>query len=294
MRITLKQLDVFVSIAREASVTRAADKLNLTQSATSMALGDLETQLGAKLFDRLGRRLKLNELGSRLLPLAQETVDRALEIESLVHDDDRRLGRLRIGASLSIGNYLMPTLMGQFLQQHPTAELSLDVGNTRHVIESIRQFSCDIGFIEGFCHDPDIDVTHWQDDELVIFAGSQHPLAQQKTVSPDDLKQAWWIMREPGSGTREVFDHAVADKLGSVQVRLELSHTEAIRRAVEAGIGISCASRMTLEDRVAQGHIRILPTPYLNLKRALFIVQHKDKYPTQGLRLLKALCQPTS
>ncbi|MBA4151949.1 MAG: LysR family transcriptional regulator, partial [Acinetobacter sp.] len=85
MRITLKQLDVFVSIAREASVTRAADKLNLTQSATSMALGDLETQLGAKLFDRLGRRLKLNELGSRLLPLAQETVDRALEIESLVH-----------------------------------------------------------------------------------------------------------------------------------------------------------------------------------------------------------------
>lgn len=290
MRITLKQLDVFSAVAREGSVTRAAQWLNLTQSATSMALSDLETQLGEKIFDRVGRRLQLNELGSRLLPLAQETVARAREIEDIARGDLPGSDRLRIGASLSIGNYLMPQIIGDYLQTHPDAQISLDVGNTRHVIESVRQFTCDIGFIEGFCHEPDIEVLPWVNDELVIFAGSQHALAQQTVVTAADLAQAYWILREPGSGTREVFDNAVAGKLPSLKVRLELGHTEAIRRSVEAGIGLGCASRVTLQESLEHGSVRVLKTPFLDLHRSLFILRHKSKYQTRGLRRFLDAC----
>lgn len=290
MRITLKQLDVFSAVAREGSVTRAAQWLNLTQSATSMALADLESQLGEKLFDRIGRRLQLNDLGARLLPLAQETVARAREIEDLAAGDVPGLSRLRLCASLTIGNYLMPGLIADFMQQHPQAELSLDVGNTRHVIESVRQFTCDLGFIEGFCHEPDIDVMPWVSDELVIFAGSTHPLAQRKQLVPEDFAEASWILREPGSGTREVFDNAVSGKLPNLRVRLELGHTEAIRRAVEAGMGIGCASRLSLQDALDSGRVRLLDTPFLDLNRSLFIVCHRSKYRTRGLRTFLDAC----
>lgn len=291
MRITLKQLDVFSAVAREGSVTRAAQWLNLTQSATSMALSDLETQLGEKVFDRVGRRLQINELGARLLPLAQETVARAREIEDIARGDQPGTGRLRIGASLSIGNYLMPRLIGDYMQGNPDSEISLDVGNTRHVIEAVRQFTCDVGFIEGSCHEPDIEVTPWMEDELVIFSAREHPLARLPRVTPADLTDAHWILREPGSGTREVFDNAISEHLPSLKVRLELGHTEAIRRAVEAGIGIGCASRMTLQESLAQGLTSVLPTPFLDLRRSFFILRHRNKYQTRGLLRFLAACQ---
>lgn len=290
MRITLKQIDVFTAVAREGSVTKAALWLHLTQSATSMALADLETQLGAKVFDRIGRRLQLNELGHRLLPLAQETVARAQEMEDIAAGDLPGHGRLRIGASLTIGNYLMPQLIGDYLQKNPQSEVSLDVGNTRHVIESVRQFSCDVGFIEGFCHDPDIEVLPWMDDELVIFAHTEHPLAKRNLLAANDFEGEHWILREAGSGTREVFDNAVAGKLTKLVVRLELGHTEAIRRAVEAGIGLGCASRLTLQESLAQQRIKILDTPFLDLRRSLFVLSHKSKYKTRGIQQFLAGC----
>lgn len=283
MRITLKQLDVFTAVAREGSVTKAAHWLNLTQSATSMALGDLEAQLGATVFDRLGRRLQLNELGHRLLPLAQETVARAQEIEDIATGDLPGHGRLRVGASLTIGNYLMPKLIGSYLARYPSAHTFLEVGNTRHVIESVRQFNCDIGFIEGFCHDQDIEVVPWLEDELVVFASASHPLATKKILYEKDFEGVAWILRETGSGTREVFDNAVIGKLPTLNVRLELSHTEAIRGAVEAGIGIGCSSRLTLSEGIAAGRLVILPTPFLNLRRTLFVLRHKKKYDTSNI-----------
>lgn len=290
MRITLKQLDVFAAVAREGSVTKAAQWLSLTQSATSMALADLETQLGARVFDRLGRRLQLNSLGQRLLPLALETVSRAQEIEDIAMGDLPGHDHLRIGASLTIGNYLMPQLMGSYLHTHPQADISLDVGNTRHVIESVRQFRCDVGFIEGFCHDPDIEVLPWLEDELVIFASPQHSLASKSSLTAHDFDGAHWILREAGSGTREVFDNAVAGKLTSLKVRLELGNTEAIRRAVEAGIGLACASRLTLQESLAQQRVVVLKTPFLDLRRSLFVIHHRNKYKTRSIQQFLQAC----
>lgn len=291
MRITLKQLEVFIAVAQSGNVTRAAETLSITQSATSMALADFESQLGRKLFDRIGKRLQLNDTGRLLLPKALDAVARVADIEHLAASDTALIGPLRIGASMTIGNYMMPGLIGSFMQQHPGAQLMLEVANTRHIIQALEQFQIDIGFIEGFCHEPNIEVLPWCRDELVIFAAPTHALAQKKTVTEDDLANAGWILREPGSGTREVFDNAVLGKVHRIDLLLEFGHTEAIKHAVESGIGIGCASRRTLEDAIRTGSVVPIRTPFLNLERELYVLIHRQKYRTQGLERFLQHCR---
>lgn len=291
MRITLKQLEVFIAVAQAGNVTRASEGLAITQSATSMALADFENQLGRKLFDRIGKRLQLNDAGRLLLPKALDAIARVADIEHLAGSDDAMIGPLRIGASLTIGNYMMPGLIGRFMKAHPGAHLTLEVGNTRHVIEAIRQFQVDLGFIEGFCHEPEIEVLPWGEDELVIFAAPGHPLAQKPGLDEQDLATADWILREPGSGTREVFDNAVLGRIPRIRLLLEFSHTEAIKQAVASGIGIGCASRRTLEDAFRTGSVVPLATPFLNLRRDLFVLIHRQKFRTQGLERFLQHCQ---
>ncbi|MDP2227861.1 MAG: LysR family transcriptional regulator [Moraxellaceae bacterium] len=290
MRITLKQMEVFIAVARSGNVTRASETLNITQSATSMSLADFETQLGRKLFDRVGKRLQLNDAGHRLLPRVLEAVSRVAEIEALAGEGSGLIGQLRIGASLTIGNYLLPGLIGSFMRQHPGAHVALDVTNTRHVIQALKDFRIDAGFIEGFCHEPDIDALPWCRDELVIFAARDHALAQAATLTPDDLAGADWILREPGSGTREIFDNAVLGRVPRINLLMEFGHSEAIRRVVETGLGIGCASRRTLEEAFAQGRVVPLNTPFLDLSRDLFLLVHQQKYRTEGLRLFLEHC----
>lgn len=291
MRITLKQLEVFIAVAQSGNVTRASESLSITQSATSMSLSDFETQLGRKLFDRVGKRLQLNDSGRLLLPKALDAIARVSEIESIAASDAALIGQLRIGASLTIGNYMLPGMIGSFMQHHPGAQVTLDVANTRHVIQALEQFQIDVGFIEGFCHQPDIEVIPWCRDELVIFAAPSHPLASARTIAADDLAAADWILREPGSGTREIFDNAILGRISRLNLLMEFGHTEAIKRAVETGIGIGCASRRTLEDALAAGSVVVLPTPFLNLERELYLLIHRQKYRTQGLEAFLDHCR---
>jgi DNA-binding transcriptional LysR family regulator len=283
MRITLKQLAVFVAVARHGTVTRAAQELNLTQSAASMALSDFEGQLDCLLFDRIGKRLQLNDLGRKLLPQAINTVAHATELEELARGHGDKVGSLKIGASLTIGNYSMPPLIATFMRQHPQCQLSLEIANTSHIISALEHFELDVGFIEGFCHAPNLEVIPWQQDELVVFAAPSHPLAQKMLLTETDFADAEWILREAGSGTREVFDNAVIGRLQHIHVLLELGHTEAIQRVVASGLGIGCASRLSLSEALASNALTILPTPFWNLSRQFFILIHRQKYRTYGL-----------
>lgn len=293
MRITLKQLEVFIAVAQLSNVTRASETLNITQSATSMALSDFESQLGRKLFDRIGKRLQLNDTGRLLLPKALDAVSRVADIEQMATSNAALIGPLRIGASMTIGNYMMPGLIGSFMRAHPGAQLTLEVANTKQIIQALEQFQIDFGFIEGFCHEPNIEVLPWRRDELVIFAAPSHALAQKTSITENDLAEADWILREPGSGTREVFDNAVLGKIHRINLLLEFGHTEAIKHAVESGIGIGCASRRTLDDALRTGSVVALRTPFLNLERELYVLIHRQKYRTQGLEHFLAHCQQT-
>ena len=178
MRITLKQLRVFAAVAQSENMTQAAEQISLTQSAMSMALKEFESLLDTPLFHRHGKRIKLNNMGQSLLPRALQILQLAEEFEHLA-SSDALAGQLRIGASSTIGNYLAPAIIAQFLQENPDIDIDLKVGNTQQIIDDVQHLRLDVGLIEGLCDVPQIERIAWRHDELKIFAASNHPLAQK-------------------------------------------------------------------------------------------------------------------
>ena len=289
MKYSLRQLEIFVAISRTDNVSRAAEALSLSQSATSTALSELERQFDLQLFDRVGKSLRINETGQQLLPRAVELLDRAKEIENLLQGH-AGFGYMRIGATLTVGNYLATILVARFLQEHPESRIQLQVHNTSTIVQQIANHELDLGLIEGDCNHPDIEVQPWIADELVVFSAPSHPLASQRKVSLEQLLQEDWILREKGSGTRETFDRAFHSHHSELKIRLELEHTEAIKRAVESGLGIGCISRLALKDAFRRGSLVPISTPNLNLSRFFYFLWHKQKYQTTGIREFLDLC----
>nr|GFA55065.1 hypothetical protein [Tanacetum cinerariifolium] len=266
MRFTLRQLQVFVAVAQQESVSRAAVLLSLSQSAASTSITELERQSSCQLFDRAGKRLSLNATGRQLLPQAVALLDQAKEIEDLLNGKSG-FGSLAVGATLTIGNYLATLLIGSFMQRHPESQVKLHVQNTANIVQQVAHYEIDLGLIEGDCSHPDIEVQTWVEDELVVFCAPQHPLAKKGRASLEELTREAWILREQGSGTRLTFDQAMRHHLNSLNVRLELEHTEAIKRAVESGLGIGCISRLALRDAFRRGSLVAVETPELDLRR---------------------------
>ena len=294
MKYSLRQLEIFVAISRSASVSRAAEDLSLSQSATSTSLSEFEKQFDLQLFDRVGKSLRINETGQQLLPRAVELLDRAKEIEALLQGH-AGFGHMKIGATLTVGNYLATILVARFLQEHPESRIQLQVHNTSTIVQQIANHELDLGLIEGDCHHPDIEVQPWIADELVVFSAPDHPLAKLRNVTRkvtiEQLLQEPWILREKGSGTRETFDRAFHNHHAKLNIRLELEHTEAIKRAVESGLGIGCISRLALKDAFRRGSLVPLATPNLDLGRYFYFLWHKQKYQTTGIREFLNLCR---
>ena len=290
MKLTLRQLQVFAEVARHDSVSRAAESLALSQSATSTALAELERQFDCQLFDRLGKRLALNALGRQLLPRAVGLLDQTREIEQLL-SGGHGFGSLQVGATLTVGNYLATLLIGHFMQRHPECKVGLQVHNTAHVVQQVANYELDLGLIEGDCQHADLEVQPWVADELVVFAAPQHPLAGRREVSLEELSREAWILRERGSGTRLAFDQAMRHHPAPLNIRLELEHTEAIKRAVESGLGIGCISRLALRDAFRRGSLIPLETPQLDLARQFWFIWHKQKYQTAAMREFLELCR---
>ena len=290
MKYSLRQLEIFVAISRTESVSRASEALSLSQSATSTALSELERQFDLQLFDRVGKSLRINETGQQLLPRAVELLDRAKEIENLLQGH-AGFGHMRIGATLTVGNYLATILIARYLQEHPESRIQLKVHNTSTIVQQIANHELDLGLIEGDCNHADIEVQPWIAEELVVFSAPNHPLASQRKVSLEQLLQEDWILREKGSGTRETFDRAFHSHHSKLKIRLELEHTEAIKRAVESGLGIGCISRLALKDAFRRGSLVPISTPNLDLSRFFYFLWHKQKYQTTGIREFLDLCK---
>lgn len=291
MKITLRQLNVFVNVARFSNVTKAAQEISLTQSAVSMALTELEKQLGAPLFNRAGRRLLLNDYGQRVLPMAQQILAQAAEIESSFSQTPETLsGQLNIGASTTIANYLVPPVIAAMICAHPNVHVDLFDGNTQQIMDELLAYNIDVGLIEGVCHHALIDCQPWRKDRLRVFCAASHPLAG-KAVCMEDLIEAKWVLREPGSGTRAVFEMAIYGKIEPLNVVMELRRGEAIKQAVKTGIGIGCLSEMYLDSELRTGELIEVETPFLELQRDLFILRHKSHYASPLVETFLALCR---
>lgn len=291
MRMTLRQLAVFVAVAQEGTVTKASEEVKLTQSAASMALAELEDGLGSPLFDRIGKRLQLNELGRYLLPQALEILGRCETFEASGRGELHPLD-LRLGATLTISNYLVPDLMANFLNYYPQAHLQLHVGNTRQMIEAVNQFQLDLALIEGECHLPQLHAIPWCDDELAVCCSIHHPLAQYKSpLTPQHFNQIDWVLREQGSGTRDVFDQHILASLPQANIRLTLGHNEAILKVIASGIGVTCLSKLAIQPWLERGEMVILETPFWQLTRPLYLLIHRQKYQGKGLQAFISYCR---
>lgn len=289
MKYTLRQLEVFIATAHFQNVTRAADSLAMSQSAASGALRDLEEQFSVKLFDRIGKRLHLNELGQTLRPKAESLLEQAKDLQHSLrqHNDP---GDLRVGSTLTIGNYLTVSLIQQYKQLYPNTRIKLEVNNTQTIAAGVLNFDLDVGMIEGELHHPELNIYPWNGDELVVFASPAHPLAKKDRITDEDLRSAHWILREPGSGTRQTFDRAMHDLLTELNIELELQHTEAIKRAVTSELGISCLSKIALEEAFARGDLVPLNVENRNFERKFYFLMHKEKYQSAGLLEWKRIC----
>lgn len=290
MRYSLRQLEVFLAVAHHQNITRAADELAMSQSAASSALKELEGQFDIQLFDRVGKRLQLNELGKALRPQAEALMAKAGELEQAFMEHSQ-LGNLNIGATLTIGNYLAVDIISRYMKAEPEAKISLQVANTEQIAKQVLNFELDLALVEGEINHPDLQVTPWREDEMVVFCAPEHTLASKPKLTDKELLAAQWILREQGSGTRQAFDRAMHGLLPELDVTLELQHTEAIKRAVAANMGLSCLSRETLADEFFRGSLKPLATPGRAFRRTYYFVLHKQKYLSAGIEKFIDYCR---
>lgn len=291
MRYTLRQLEVFVAVARTGSVSHAGGELAMSQSAVSGSLADFERQFDVLLFDRIGKRLRLSELGRTLRARAEAVLDEARELEAALAGATTP-SRLRVGATLTIGNYVAVPLMARYLRDDPGAVIALDIANTEEIVRRVVNFETDIGLIEGELSHPDLSVVPFQNDELVVFSAPSHPLARKRVLSDGDLLGIDWIVREPGSGTRQTFDRGMTGLLAQLRLTLELRHLAVIKRAVEAGLGMGCVSQLALADELERGTLRAYRVPQRDFRRQFFYVLHEQKHRSVALQRWIALCEP--
>ena len=274
LQLNLRQLEVFVATARSGSTRAAAARVARSQSAASVALSELEGSLGMALFDRVGRRLVLNEQGQALLPQAIALLEHAGEVQGFFDAEQRT--PLRVAASLTIGEYLLPERIAAWKLVHPEGQLRLMIGNSSAVIKAVLEMEVDLGFIEGPLSHPALLLRPWLTDDLVVVAAATHALARGLT-SKRQLALATWILREPGSGTRQASDHWLLEHLGPLHVAFELGSTEAIKRLAAAGAGLACLSRHAVARELADGTLLALRTRLPKAPRRLSLITRREK-----------------
>lgn len=279
MSISIKQLQIFVATAKTSQVSSAAATCFVTQAAASMALSQLEHLMGVKLFSRVGKRLILNDLGHTLLPKASEILDRVTEFETF-SEQNSVTGSLTLAASQTTGSYFLPQILANFSKAYPQIKLACTIDNSSQIIEKILKAEADLGFIESNYHDKRIAQKKLKDDKLVIIAAANHPLARAKQIKIGDLKNYAWILREHGSGTREIFETACKDFFKELDVYIELNESEPIKKIVIATNYLSCLSEASIADELKNGELKILSLPNLNLERTFNMIYLAERYHT--------------
>ena len=228
-----------------------------------------------------------NEHRRLLYPRALSLLERATEVEQLFQAGN---GALRIAASTTIGNYILPQMLGNFHRNYPDIPLEMSIGNTEEVVKSVSEFRVDLGLIEGACQSSELISQKWLLDEMVIFCSPEHPLAKAKTVTLADLQSAPWILRENGSGTRDVLNHLLFASLPGYRIEMELGNSEAIKHAVMYEMGISCLSRRVIQDQIESGSLKEIKVEGLKLQRTLYLVYHRQKHVSDALKKLLSYC----
>jgi DNA-binding transcriptional LysR family regulator len=282
--LNLHLVRVFVAVVEQGSFTRAAEALSISQSAASRAIQELERQLGLPLLERRARGVAPTDAGEQLAAHARAIfVHERLAEEALGELRGLQKGRLALGASSTIGIYMLPPLLGAYRRRYPGIELFLDIGNTQQIVAHLHEHRLDVAYVEGPVADASVERAPWHEDELVVIAAPEHPLAWRQPLSAGDLSGAPFVLREAGSGTREVMEQALAGRGIVVQAVMELGSTEAVKQAVAAGLGISIVSRFTIQLELAVRRLAVLSLADMTIRRQLTRLQLSERPVSRAL-----------
>lgn len=289
--MTLEQLRIFVAVAEREHVTGAARDINLTQSAVSAAIAALEARYATRLFDRVGRRIELTQAGRLFLTEARAVLARAAAAETVLMDlAGLARGVLSLAASQTVANYWLPPVMHRFRSLHPGIALDLTIRNTEQVAALVRDGGTDLGFVEGEVDEPALAIHAIAEDDLVLVVAPDHPWAGRGAVDLPAFPETLWVLREPGSGTRAMFEsalRAVGVAPERLEVALQLPSNEAVRSAVEAGAGATVISGLVSAPSVRAGLLVRLDAALP--KRRFLALCHKERYTTKAGQALLGL-----
>ncbi|NJN22574.1 MAG: LysR family transcriptional regulator [Leptolyngbya sp. RL_3_1] len=268
---TLHQLKVFEATARHGSFTRAAEELYLTQPTVSIQVKQLTKAVGLPLFEQIGKRLYLTQAGQKLLDTCQQVFEGLDQFEMAVADiKGMKQGQLKI-AVITTAKYFVPRLLGPFCQRFPGIDISLKVTNHQHIQERMVNNEDDLYIISQPLEQPDLTVHPFLENPLVVLAPKDHPLVGRRNIPIQTLDGESFIMREPGSGTRQAIQSLFEEHEVEVRVRLELGSNEAIKHAIAGGLGISVLSLHTIISEGTAGEFAILDVEHFPIERQWYI-----------------------
>lgn len=274
MKLTLRQMEIFLNVVREGHLTNVAKGMGLSQSAISMSIKELENILGNPLFDRINKKLILNEMGrsfdKEIAPIIKKLNDIEYEFKNTVNK-----GMVRVGASTTIVDYLMPPIICSYMNNYPDVKIGLKEGNTKHIVDLLKRGKIDVGFIEGRVYDPEIIKEVIGIDELVVVT-TDTDLNTECFI--DTLQERNWVLREQGSGTRDVFLDYIKDKVDHINIFLELGHTESIKSLLINHKCLTCISKIAVKNEIKDNKLIRVPLKNFECKREFLMIYHKDKY----------------
>jgi LysR family transcriptional regulator, transcriptional activator of the cysJI operon len=275
------RLEVFYTVAKRLSFTKAAAELFITQPAVTKHIHELEEQYKAKLFERKGNHIVLTDAGELLLHHAEKVFELyrnvAYEINAL---SKRKEGLLRIGASTTIAQYIVAPLLAKFRNEFPDVQLSLVTGNTTQVEKALLDKEIEIGIIEGYSKNPEISYHEFLKDEIVLVCSGKHPLANRNSLKPDELKNIRFVLREQGSGTLEVIDHALKQagiNHSELKVEIRLGNTESIKSYLLNSHSMAFLSVHAIVDEVKRGELKIIDVENLSIERSFYLISLQGK-----------------
>ena len=275
--MTLRHLKIFLCVCDEGNMTAAAGKLYMAQPSVSQAISELEKYYHVKLFERLGRKLFITIAGQKLITYARHIVNLAKEAEEVMQEIHHN-GVIRIGASVTVGTCVLHELIRNFSLSNPYGKIISSVHNTTIIEGMLLADQLDIGLVEGQIHSPGMITQPFMADELVLVTSTFHSLAQKEKVLLHDLDNMEFIIREEGSGTRELFEVVMANHGVHWQVGGVYNNAETIKNMIAAGLGISVMSRLAVQKEIQRNELKIINVEGLYFKRQFMIVHHKNKY----------------
>ncbi|MDR4887317.1 LysR family transcriptional regulator [Fredinandcohnia sp. QZ13] len=281
-----QQLEVFLSVVDNKNFSRAADELHMTQPAVSQYIRTLEEKLGVRLLDRTNKYVRVTKAGEIVYHHSKEIVGLYTKMGSLLDDLTNQVkGPLSIGASYTYGEYVLPHLIAKMKKQYPDIEPKVTIGNTVKIAELVKSHQIDIGIIEGpLKKEKQIEIRDFAEDHMVIIASLNHPLVRKNgEVTITDLEDEAWILREEGSGTREAGESVFKQLHISPKNIMTFGSTQAIKEAVEAGLGISILSQLVVKKEIKHGNLKIVDFPGLPYIRKFSFITNSP-FQTKALQ----------